>query len=319
MSWTEDHRPFVRAVGAALARRQLGQPPVPLVRGDRSPRSRRGFGVELEFDIEPASRRERALAGIGNELHSLGLVRRPAQRQYHSAGSDGRSWRFERDSTVHAEVVSPVLHDEPRAWAEVSAVCRVVRSHGGAATDRTGGHVHVSVGDFAYSLESHARLLALFRAYEDTLYRLSQNPARVSHRGTRSCAPNRPLSAGDRTPVGLALHHSGHHLALNFAHATGRRADDHVEFRQWDATLDPGVVQTQVRLSLALADAAVRAEVCPPADSEPLGTHAARGDDRPEYDCLSFRRLVDCLFRDDADKEQAAALFAVTRWQRAGV
>ena len=65
-----------------------------------------------------------------------------------------------------------------------------------------------------------------------------------------------------------------------------------------------------------------------PGPPEPIGTHRAanaslgrggrlRGE-AWQRDTRGFRRLVDRVFTRDADKAQATALFAVTRWQRAG-
>ncbi len=93
----------------------------------------------------------------------------------------------------------------------------------------------------------------------------------------------------------------------------------------WDSSLDPGVIQTQVKLSLGMAQAAF-ASSGEPSAAEPLGTHRSnntglgrggrlRGD-AWSRDTRSFRSMLDRIFSRDADKEQATALFAATRWQR---
>jgi hypothetical protein len=113
-------------------------------------------------------------------------------------------------------------------------------------------------------------------------------------------------------------------VGLNFG-AVGGSHSDHVEFRMWDSSLDPGVIQAQVNMSLGLAQAAFASRGEPVA-SEPLGSHRSanaslgRGNRlRGEAwgrDTHRFRSMLDRIFSRDADKEQATALFASTRWQR---
>ncbi|MCA1702142.1 MAG: hypothetical protein LC808_02275 [Actinobacteria bacterium] len=123
--------------------------------------------------------------------------------------------------------------------------------------------------------------------------------------------------------------HGSHGLGMNFAAAHSGRASDHVEFRMWDSSLDPGVIQTQVKVSLGMTQAALASRGgAAPGPAEPIGTHRAanaelgrggrlRGE-AWQRDTHGFRRLVDRVFTRDVDKTQATALFAVTRWQRAG-
>ena len=93
----------------------------------------------------------------------------------------------------------------------------------------------------------------------------------------------------------------------------------------WDASLDPGVIQTQINLSLGLTDAAFGRHG-EPGRAEPVGTHRQanarlrRGERLAGQlwrdDTRSFRRLMDTVFWRESNKRQAAALFGVTRWQR---
>lgn len=312
---------MVTASLATAQRVARGETPVPydpdgLAEGG----SGRAFGVELEFDVDPGPARRRALGDIAHELHGRGLVRRPVQGAYHANRRDRGRWRFERDSTVHGEVISPLSRDERAFWEELAVVCSIIRGHGGRGTHRTANHVHVSVGDYDDGGDAHSRLLSLFKTYEDTLYRLAQNPEQPSHRGTRWCSPNRAPGPSSRTPVGLGLYHCGHHLALNFAGVRRPGGDNHVEFRLWDSSLDPGVIQVQVRLSVGLADAAGHRVEEEDDGPLPLGAHweACRdSSDRRRLDeTRDFRRLVDRALRREEDKARAAALFAVTSWQR---
>ena len=333
-SWEDDHAAFQAAYRAAQERRQRGEAAVPFMTenatgGLGARNGGRSFGVEMEFDIGPGVDRYTALQNIARDLHAEGLIPQPRQAGYHSNRGDYSRWRFETDATVHGEVISPVMYDEPESWNQLARVCEIVRRHGGRATARTGGHVHVGVGDYDHTVENHTRLLASFKENEDTLYRLAQNPERRSHRGTSWCRPNMAPAGPYANPRSLAAMHSSHGLGMNFEAAHSGRASDHVEFRMWDSSLDPGVIQTQVKVSLGMTHAALTSRGGEaPGPAEPIGTHRAanagmgrggrlRGE-AWQRDTRGFRRLVDRVFTRDVDKDQATALFAVTRWQRAG-
>ncbi|MGH2690354.1 MAG: amidoligase family protein [Actinomycetota bacterium] len=253
--------------------------------------------------------------------------RSPLQRGYHARPSDNRAglWRFEADATVAGEIVQPISYDEPRTWAQLAQVCEIVRRHGGVATGRTGGHVHVGVGDFDHTVGNHNNMLALFHAHEDVLYRLAQNPERPRHRGLAWCAPNRVAAAPYPDAESVHFSNRSHAIGVNFESVTGRQTD-HVEFRMWDSSLDPGVIQAQVKLSLGLAHAAFRSMGERWGSQEAIGTHRERNAslgrgrrlraDAWRADTAGFRTLVDRIFVRDEDKAQATAVFAATRWQR---
>jgi hypothetical protein len=332
-SWAEDPAGFQAAYNAALGRRSRGEPAVPFMTEDATGGlgardGGRGFGVEMEFDIDPSVNRHAALQAIADDLHREGLLRSPRQASYHSSADYSR-WRFEHDSTVDGEIISPIMYDEPQSWAQLAKVCEVVRRHGGRATARTGGHVHVSVADYDHTVDNHRRLLAAYREHEDELFRVAQNPERSRHRGTSWCRPNPDLEVNfgpARDVVTFVRGHSSHGYAMNFGGAASGSSSSHVEYRMWDSSLDPGTIQTQVKLSLGMTQAAF-ASPQPAGAPMPVGTHRAanaglgrgrrlRGE-AWHSDTRSFRGLVDRVFRRDADKAQAAALFAVTKWQRA--
>jgi hypothetical protein len=326
--WAEDPSAFQAAYRQAQERRRQGQRVVPFVTenatgGLGARNGGRGFGVELEFDIDPGVNRQGALAAIARDMHAEGLIPHARQSGYHSS-SDYTRWRFETDATVHGEIVSPVLHDEPQSWEQLAKVCEIVRRHGGRASARAGGHVHVGVGDYDHTVEHHNNLLAMFRNHEDVLYRMAQNPERSTHRGTYWCRPNRVPATPYHSPNQVAANHGNHTVGMNFGAVLGRRTD-HVEFRMWDSSLDPGVIQTQVKMSLGLTQAAF-ASTGEPVAPEPLGSHRSanaslgRGNrlrgEAWQRDTKRFRSMLDRIFSRDVDKEQATALFAATRWQR---
>ncbi|OPC76654.1 hypothetical protein B4N89_45015 [Embleya scabrispora] len=94
-----------------------------------------------------------------------------------------------------------------------------------------------------------------------------------------------------------------------------------------DSSLDPGTIQTRIKVPLGMAAAAVRSSDAEQrADAQghhPLGYHLTRygavgpGDLGWHDSTLVFRRMVDYVFRRPVDKRQATALFARTVWQEA--
>jgi hypothetical protein len=349
---------FQRSYDAAKERKARGEAPIAYLRenatgGLGARDGGRGFGVEIEFDLDHLTEPQKtiALVNIGNELHASGITTTPDQQRYHSTRGDYSQWRYERDRSVSGEIVSPILYDEPQTWERLEKVCEIVRRHGGKATTRTGSHVHVACDNYDHNPRNHNNLLQLFKRNEDVVYRLAQNPEAGNHRGTFYCTPN-AVPARDYTSVAAVNSaFTSHRVGLNFGAVTGSNSD-HVEFRMWDGTLDPAAIQTQVKLSLAMTEAAFRADAGVfRGNSEPLGTHrqsstrtrtttrnqspaqvqvqvqvqgqggdTGTGEGRLsgeawEQDTSSFRNFVDTLFTRAQDKEQLTSLFAVTKWQ----
>ena len=357
--YTDDFDAFEQAYTRALARRDAGTPAIPLMTGPAGTVTGglgnrdggRPFGVELEFDFPRGIDRPAALAAIGRDLAVAGLLRHPGQDAYHEVEKTGYShqhqggWSFEKDETVAGEIISPVMYDEPETWRSIALVCDTVKRHGGTVSSKTGSHVHVGAAEYDHTVDTHAELVRTVNTYEDVLHRISQNPTAVAHRPVRWCRPNpevppRGYRALDsyKTRTGKtkkgARDINTHALGLNMQAMHGTAAD-HVEMRHWDGSLDPAVIQVQIKTSLAVVDAAQRnaGKNIPKIPREPIGSHAARtavpgkrshkvpaplAGDELRADSATFRRLADTLFSRAADKEQFAALYAVTRWQRRG-
>ncbi|MFF4344727.1 amidoligase family protein [Kitasatospora sp. NPDC001540] len=340
VSYEEDFDAFRQAYQAARERAGRGEEVVPFLvenatGGLASREGGRGFGLEIEFDLPGTSYldQQQALGRIARDLYAAGLSRDAYQHEYHAQASEGytdaaNAWRLEEDCTVAGELVSPILFDEPDSWRNLATACQIIQEHGGCATPRTGGHVHVGMHDFDHEIDNHHRLLESYRTYEDVLFRLAQNPGAPNnrHRGTNWCRPNRDPTRGYREVDDVA-YANWHGMAVNLSAACGERSD-HGEFRLWDGSLNPGVIQTQAKLSLGLVAAAVRQDPPGPAYGSPmeLGSHRAQlrqagligrrlSGDAWRSSTLNFRRLVDEVFHRAQDKEQATALFSTTRWQ----
>ncbi|MGR6917769.1 hypothetical protein ACU635_26310 [[Actinomadura] parvosata] len=334
VSFTRDFAAYGRAYDQAVARGLTGEDVIPYLYENATASlgardGGRGFGLEIEYDLPGGVMTDRALA-IPRALHEAGLTADASAHAYHTSKDRGyRSgppggrglWLLEKDSTVLGELVSPILYDEPETWENLRLACEIIRAHGGVASVRTGGHIHVSTHDYDHIVANYTSVLDYAGRHTDTLYRLGHNPEQEGHRGQKWCRPHLPPSAGYSSIAQVTGVH-GRESAVNTFGVAGRPTD-HIEFRMWDGSLDPAVIQSQVKVSLALVEAAFRNATLdlPPNDGrhDALGAHAglrplgSAADATPEGS-LSFRRLMDELFWRAADKEQLTALYAITRW-----
>ncbi|MFF4344729.1 amidoligase family protein [Kitasatospora sp. NPDC001540] len=339
-SYSENMDAFNAAYNEARQRQRNGEPLVPYMRenatgGLGAREGGRAFGVEIEFDFPQTmttSQQAAAKRAIARDMHEAGLAPDPHIHGWHESARQGYTdapgaWRMEYDSTVAGEIVSPILYDEPQTWDNLAQVCEIVRRHGGTASRRTGGHVHVAVPDYDHTVANHNQLINTVAGYEDVVYRLAQNPGSREHRGLRWCRPN-TLPSSPYVWVGAVQSaNSSHRIGLNFQSVSGSPGD-HAEFRMWDGSLDPGVIQAQVNVSLGLADAALRdaGRTAAPARN-PVGSERAAlaregllrrrlTGERWEQSTRSFRNMVDHLFSREENRAQVTALFAGTRWHR---
>jgi hypothetical protein len=331
VSYVADYDAFRQHHADAIIRAERGEPMIPYLSrtatdGLGSREHGRPFGLELEFDGPREITRL-----IAQDLYDAGLSADPHVHEYHASLQAGykeaaNAWKMEVDESVTGELVSPILYDEPATWNALTTACEIIRQNGGKASLRTGGHIHVGVHDFDHIVGNHKLVLDLVDSYADTLFRLGQNPAHSRHRGVASCAPNLRFS-GSYTTVGkLRALHTSHIFAVNLGSVEGNRAD-HIEFRFPDGSLDPPVIQTQVKIMLGITEAALRngGERHSPGPADDLGIHARQRDlalypgGHPgpgPKETESFRRLMDQIFHRAIDKAQATALFAATQWSR---
>ena len=283
--------------------------------------------IEEEHEVvsadgeDPLEDHQLATARIGQSLYEQDLVEDPGQREYGAAKNDGyasRSWS---------------LSDSAPAWRQLREVCAAVADNGGTGYGAS-AHVHVSAPEFGQDVRAGVRLLALMGEHEDDLHRMAHHPG-----GSRDlaqwAAPNPPPHAQGYIDVHDVQTHHGHYRAVNFT-AVGEHEDlpdaDHLEFRLFDASLQPGRVQAQIKLAAALTDYAVRHRDEPAGPRRPLGT-AMTGQgvrfsdddvlvdpdavDAPAWEqgTANVRHLIDRLFRRDVDKLQMAALWAAGRYR----
>jgi len=297
--------------------------------------SGQGFGVELEYSF-PAGMSSvevsEASEKIGRELFLANLTSTPDKVGYHHAknagykdthiDSNGRgTWSWEQDGTVAGELVSPTMYDEPETWEKLEQAITILRKNGAVASKGAGSHVHVGTGFYQGSPEKYTELARIMTQHEDVLFRLATDPKRGTHRLGHFTNPVRAVPNNGFTSINEAK--TIGRSALSFGNVQGG-ASDHPEFRIFDSSLNPGAVQAQIKLAVAMTHAAVRqvAEGGTKRTKEPLGSHLSRvkalGDNEIslEEETTTLRSLLDTLFTRHEDKTQMVSIFANTKWSK---
>lgn len=298
-----------------------------------SPESGRGFGIEIEYDLPGGSNRNEVMQAIARDLHEEGLSDINNWTRYH--GYRGNRWHIERDCSVAGEVVSPILHDTPEHWEELRKVCEIIKRHGGRASTKTGGHIHMGIksappgatrrfsGDPSVE-QTKANVLQIYGGYKDTLRRLTTNMDRKKHRTSSYCAPISQSSIRDRI-ISINQHSTPRGRdAVNLNHR-GR-----VEFREPDGSIDPAEIQARVIVASGIVAAAERARYSPNATlhHSEIGTNAKRvdsikkkkgaiaeTDDELIVSDVEMRRFADDILPHEAGRKVVAAFAATVPWQ----
>lgn len=335
--YSQDYETFYRDYRESL------QNPIPYylinaLDGECTRESGDAFGVELEFEFPETmsdSEIQQAKIQIGKELYEAGLTSQEEQQEWRNSSTRGYrdthegNWSYEKDGTVNGgEIVTPGMYDEPETWQHLQTVCEILARNGAVASKKAGSHVHVGTGFYNGDMNAYAELARLFTQHEDSFYRLSANPNNGGkHRSLKFCRPNSTVPIGGFTETNEAYewHGRDRYYGLNFAHVGGGD-NDHPEFRTFDASLDPAVVQAQVKLSVAMTRSAKRlaeAGITTRRGKDTLGSHAKRSSLRGTRriskeelieDSATTRSLLDTLFVREEDKKHLVSVFARTKW-----
>jgi hypothetical protein len=334
---------FQEDYAAAKARKAAGEDPVGYMTenatdGLGARDGGRSFGTELEFTFPadmPYEDREMALERIGIEMYEAGLTPVEYQEDYGTRKRRGytedhnEGWSFEHDGSVDGEIISPIMYDEPETWENLQKVTDILRRNGASVDARVGSHVHVGTKNYDHAVENQNRLLGLFHEHEDEIYRLASNPERGTHRsaGANNYAAPNPRRATGFSNVEDAASANWGYYAINLEDTRRGYDSDHAEFRVFDGSLDASVIQSQIKLSLALTETAFRDTEHTPTGHTPFGsTRAAHREQHGATRRLTgedwrastegVRKLADTLYRRREDKAQVAAMFAITKWSR---
>jgi hypothetical protein len=363
--YSEDYEAFSTALAAATDRvvAKNGKADVPYMRenalgGMATRDSGQAFGMEIEYEFPPGTDTAEANRRIGLALRAANLTDHDTQQQYHAATTAGfrdyhvdpntgnGTWSWERDGSVNGgELVTPGMYDEPETWDKLAQAVQILKDNGAVASVRAGAHVHVGTGFFGGDVKKYGELARVMSQHEDILFRLAQDPERGEHRQGSYTAPLAETPSGGWRDIShLRSWQGGRTRALNLTHVAqpvdqanvdagfapsndSRSAKDHPEFRIYDSTLDIGIMQTQIKLSVAMTHAAARnAELGGTVrGKEEIGSHAerirVRGRRRPteediKEETATFRSFLDTLFTRKEDKEQVISLFAATKWNK---
>ncbi len=353
VSYSEDYAAFKRDYASAQAQvagKNGTASIVPYIKenalgGMATRESGQAFGMEIEYEFPSNwsySRRLEANERIGLALREANLTPTEVQQAYHQAARNGYTdkhvndegkgtWSWEEDGSVTGgELVTPGMYDEPETWEKLEKAVNIIKENGGIATLGAGAHVHVGTGFYGGDPKKYGELARLMTQHEDVMFRLAQNPERGNHRQGHYTAPlaEAPL-AGWANVTDLSRWQNGRTRVLNFQGVDlwGENQNDHPEFRIFDSTLDVGVMQTQIKMSVAMTHAAARNASDEVGGTvrkkEPVGSHFTlaklRGrrkptEDEVKEDTGTFRSFVDTLFSRAEDKKQMTALFASTKW-----
>jgi hypothetical protein len=345
--YSEDRAAFIEDIRTAQeATAAKGSPAIPYMRenaldGLCQRGSGKAFGVEIEYQF-PASMsyydRETAQRQIGQQLYDAGLTYSPDQQNYrasqrrgfrdvHNQPNGEGNWSWEHDGSVDGELVTPGMYDEPETWTKLETAIRILRDNGAVAGTKAGAHVHVGTADFQGSPAAYTELARMVTQHEDAIARLASDPERGEHRNNGYSQPLPPVPPTGFANVGAARawqnNSAGRYATMNLMNVSGGDGD-HPEFRVFDSTLDAGAIQSQIKLAVAMTDAARRnAEAGGTSrGKEPWGAHVRRGTtttglQSPEdiaAEGSTICSLLDMLYRRREDKAQAAAVIANTRW-----
>lgn len=310
----------------AHAREAIGEGAVPFTKDDATDGlgardGGRAFGLEIEFDLPKADlgERQQMLDRIGRDLARQGLTSDACQREPHelvgTRHEHDRGWKFVKDSTVAGEVVSPRMFDEHQTWDNLETVVGVVKEHGGLVTPRVGTHVNFDTADYGHDVTPFNNLIWLANEHQPELYGLATNPwgdgqHRVNH-GNQGCTPNVPRAYSEFVTHRAAQRdHGDKKYALNLANISDRNGT-RVEDRRPDGSLDAGVIQSQAKTSLALAELAKQqGRITRPPNGLVVPTGQVEDLEKTE-------RLLGQMFRRPEDREQAATVLALVRERRA--
>lgn len=272
------------------------------------------FGIEIEFGATNNAATDVATQRLVN--HGILTPARGHRVGYHTAQRTGwNSWVLENDCSITgAELVTPVMHDDPHNWRQLSSACDALALDT-VYTHEAGSHTNISAQD--YTPEMAYRLAHLFRTHEDDICRMgrTRGSRRNAHYNTSLPDP------GPTWTQASTYYHQGYHrqAMVNFTHLHTGGAP-RIEFRFPDASLNAGVIQAQVRLCSALTNYVRDNGVDTTATPRPRGTSHAEGWTRQLMSSAmsasdfarhtqSVRSLIDTLFDTNEARHQIATLW----------
>lgn len=292
------------------------------------------FGIELEFVNGNSN-------AIAQELYGMGLCCQPSMVRYHSANIrvPGK-WILEADGSVTngnrgGELVSPVLRDTPQTWRDIQRICEVARQHGGQVNFKTGGHIHIGAEvTLDGKRQRWKRFFKMTAGFEDVFHRLAggeqgvyrgqvdshytQSARPQSHRGIQMFMQGEgTIEQYQRiiTSIGEQKYRS-----INLLPFGDKKT---VEFRAFNGTLTPEIIQANVKYAAGLVNAAERSRTRESENFNVTEYDKRRGGIINHYAAMegeftdqAIMNVLDTVCSRKEDKEQLLAVIVRNRWVR---
>lgn len=286
------------------------------------------FGIELEFVSGNSD-------AIANELYELGLCEERRMTNYHGRRTPGK-WIVERDGSVTSgnrggEIISPILQDTPETWRQIEKVCEVAKRHGARVNSNTGGHVHIGAEtSLDGKRQRWRRFFKMSIGFENVYKRLSGGEqGRFRHSGYAQSSMSqsyagirRQMPAEGETNVFQRIIGNisqGKYQMINIG--TFNSGKKTVEFRGFNGTLTPGIIQANVKYAAGFVNAAERNRIKGSGDIVPTSGDRRRGrtiNSFEEYKDLrgneAIMATLDTVFSRKKDKEHVLSVIAKNQW-----
>ena len=285
------------------------------------------FGVELEFVDGDSD-------AIARELHSMGICSSPSMQRYHSARIPGM-WVLERDGSVTrggygGELISPVLCDTPDTWRQIETICEVARRHGARVNTNTGAHVHIGAEEALDGKRQRwRRFFKTTTGFENIFHRLAggeQGRFRGGHytpsaqlqnrTGITTRMPQDGQTSDFQNVIGRISR--GKYQSINLSPFSGNKKT--VEFRAFNGTLTPGIIQANVKYAAGVINTSVRSRIRQGEGMTVTDSDRKRGRIINDYDINNSRdstaimKAMDVMFSRKEDKEHVLSVIAKNSW-----
>ncbi len=283
------------------------------------------FGIELEFVNGDSN-------AIAAELYQMGICGNSSMSNYHGRRVPGK-WALERDSSVTkgrrgGELISPVLTDTPETWRTIETVCEVAKRHGARVNFQTGGHVHVGASDTLDGKKQRwRRFFKMGAGFEQVYRRISggeQGVFRGGHFAASSETQNRrgimmqlPEENDTERMLGTISRIGRKYQMINVSRVSTKRT---VEFRGFNGTLTPGIIQANVKFAAGVVNSAERSRLRSAESFISTEADKKRAQIINEYETnneqsdQAVMRALDAVFSRKEDKQHLMAVIAKNRW-----
>lgn len=270
------------------------------------------FGIEIEY-IEGQSDE------IAKKLYELDLC--PHIKMMRKKVTKGyNKWKVEIDRSVTngrlgGEIISPILVDNPQTWNEIKLICNVIKEYGGKINQDCGMHIHVGIDEMKNGWVNLFKTLSL---YEEIIYRYAggdRGCIRDSYKNY--CSPcniiDFPISKlkKEKDIKNLIYKLMGRNdlknKGVNFMNIISNTNKNTVEFRYFNGTLNPYIIQSNIILVSNIINTCIREEYHNIEND--LGTKKKRSNNK----ILSF---IDKYFKRKKDKDRILDILQKNIWRK---